>query len=286
MSKKATGIGLAALATLLTGLACSRADVPFQPPEEEAAVVQVIIPTHQFPTPITPEPTPIEIPTEIPEPIPTNIPDPTPTTEPTPTEEPLPDELLEWQDLCYEPGQCAHLLLESGWRHYENDWTVYKVKNYAASPLKSLENMAGDCEDVVMLLAAGLLDDGYQPYFLVVTGDDEDNNPENGDTNPINHVVYPYKVDALWGYVGINLYDRSGTWIGANVEEMTPQFGSLLVLFDHYQKNHDFSHDFTRYYLVDLTRVPDWLTTMEEVGIDTNDVIADTNPDTPHPLNP
>lgn len=283
MSRKAVGISLAALAAFGAALACSRADVPLPPVKEEAPAVVKIVEDYgpeQSPTPFilpsaTPTDIPTEIPTEIPEPAPTNTPDPTPTSEPTPTEEPLPEIVLEWQDLCHAPGQCAQALLDRGWKSYENDWAVYGASEYAAGPALSLEKMAGDCEDVVMAIAAGLLDDGYAPLALIVATDDYE---------PNNHIIYPYRENGLWGYVSVTNYDGKGSFVGTHVVDVGPQFGSIQELFSSYQAGHPWAHPYTRYYLVDLDSVPDWLRTTEQLEF--RYAIADNDDNTDVPAEP
>lgn len=279
MSRKAVGIGLATIAAFGAALACSRADVPLPPVEEEAPAVVKIVEEYsleQSPTPfILTSATTTEIPTDIPEPTPTNTPDPTPTSEPTPTEEPLPEVVLEWQKLCHAPGQCAQALLGSGWKYYENDWAVYGVSEYAAGPALSLEKMAGDCEDVVMAIAAGLLDDGYAPLALIVATDDYE---------PNNHMIYPYRENGFWGYVSVTNYDGKGSFVGTHVVDVEPQFGSIQELFSSYQGRHPWAHPYTRYYLVDLDSVPDWLRTTEQLEF--RYAIADNDGTTDAPAEP
>jgi len=264
MGKKGLSIGAVVISLLGAGIACTRAEVPpeeyFIPPAAEVMEEEILeeivdegakpIPTEFIePTEIPPTPTSTEIP---PTPIPTDIP---PT--PTPTEEPLPQELLDWQAACYEPGQCGYLLEDLRWRHYEDDWAVYGVSEFAASPLRSLDNMAGDCEDAVMLLAAGLLDDGYLPYALILATDHK--------THANNHTIYPYQEDGLWGYVNINRRNLEATDIGLRVVDVQPQFESLQSLFDYYRTTFDWATPYTRYFLVNLEAHENWLTTDEHI---------------------
>ncbi len=273
MSRKAVGIGLAALATFSATLACSRADVPLPPVGEEAPAVVKIVEEYgeeQSPTPfILPSATPTEIPTEVP----TGTPEPTPT--PTATELPLPDFVQAWQELCSEPGQCAQLLLDRGWAYYEDDETLYGKSDFGAGPALSLSKMAGDCEDVVMAIAAGMLDDGYAPLALIVATDDY---------VPNNHMIYPYRENGLWGYVSVTNYDRRGSFVGTHVVDVEPQFGSIQELFSSYQAGHPWAHPYTRYYLVDLDSLPDWLRTTEKIEF--RYAIADNDDNTDVPAEP
>lgn len=281
MSRKEVGIGLAFSAVLGATLACSRADVPLPPVGEEAPAVVRIVESYgqeQSPTPFippsaTPADIPTEIPTEIPEPTPISAPNPTPT--PTAAEVPLPEIVLEWQEICSAPGQCAQALLDSGWTYYENDKALYGRSDFGAGPALSLSKMAGDCEDVVMAIAAGLLDDGYAPLALIVATDDY---------VPNNHIVYPYRENSLWGYVSVTNYDGKGSFVGTHVVDIKPQFGSIQELFSSYQDRHPWAHPYTRYYLVDLDSVPDWLRTTEQLEF--RYAIADNDDNTDVPAEP
>ena len=194
-----------------------------------------------------------------------------------PSSTPLPDVVQTWQDLCSEPGQCAQTLLDGGWIHYEDDQEVYGVGNFGAGPALSLEKMAGDSEDMVMAIAASLLDDGYPPLALLLATDNY---------APNNLVIYPYRENGLWGYVSVTRRNSQGTVVGTHVVDVEPRFESMEGLFKHYQDLYPWKHPYTRYFLIDLDSVPDWLTTTDHIEFTGGHVIADNNPHSDVPAEP
>lgn len=258
---------IAAVVGVLAGaaLACSRADVPFEAAQgasqqtESAVAVAYSSPASPTPTPFQPaEPVPAaEISVTAPTDVPTEVPTAAPTEAPAETETPLPDIVLAWQALCSSPAQCGSLLLDGGWQVHENDRALYGVWDFPAGPALSLARNAGDCEDAAMALAAGLLDDGYTPYVLLLATD------RNG--SPNNHAVYAFREDGLWGYVSMTLRDSAARNIGAHVEAEDARFPSLEALFSFYQESHPWKEPYTRYFLVDLASVPDWLASQEAI---------------------
>lgn len=267
-------------------LACTRADVPFEAVQEAAqqtgslAAVAYASPASPTPTPFQPvEPLqtedilPTVSPTETAEPTAAaDLPEPTPSA----TGEPLPEAVLAWQALCSSPRGCGEILLDGGWQVHENDRALYGVWDFPAGPALSLARNAGDCEDAAMALAAGLLDDGYTPYVLLLATD------RNG--SPNNHAVYAFREDGLWGYVSMTLRDSAARNIGAHVEAEDARFPSLEALFSFYQESHPWREPYTRYFLVDLASVPDWLASQE--ALEFRIPLADNIPESEVPAEP
>ncbi len=250
---------IAAVVGVLAGaaLACSRADAPFEAVQqtESAAAVAYSSPAAPTPTPFQPAEPAAEISVAAPIDVPAEAPTAAPTEAPAETETPLPDIVLAWQALCTSPAQCGSLLLDRGWQVHENDLTLYGAWDFGAGPALSLVRNAGDCEDAAMAVAAGLLDDGYAPTVLLLATDRDD--------SPNNHAIYAYREDGLWGYVNVTLRDGSGRNIGAHVETEEARFPSLEALFSSYQESHPWREPYTRYFLVDMKSVPDWLASQE-----------------------